>query len=258
MSITQTHFRKRRAVIGALLFVLGAVVYLTVSGAPPRVHLVTVPAELALAAVATYFVSVVSLAAWQRLVGLIIGLTCVSLVTTWLSSKVVAALTPLDAWYFVVGVGAAFIKATLLIGAVWLIDFTIELVLSKRHNRRRSVRVLIIAPLLLLLVSRCVTVAAVIEEPEVISRGELVYPPELRARGVEGLVKLEMIVGTDGVPRDVRVIRDDPSAPPIDEALEQFALETVKAWRFKPATANGKTIERRYVTAIHWRAQNES
>ena len=51
--MTQIRFRTRRTVIAAVLFVLGAAVYLTRSGAPPRVHLVTVLIELALAAVAT-------------------------------------------------------------------------------------------------------------------------------------------------------------------------------------------------------------
>jgi hypothetical protein len=219
MSITQIRFRKRRVAIAAVLFVLGAVVYLTQSGAPLRVHLITVPTEFALAAVATYFLCVMSLRPWRRVVGMIVGLICVSLITTWLSSKVVAALTPLDGWYFVIDLGATFLKATILIGAVWLIDFMIELVVSRRKNRRESMLAVIVAPLLLT-GARCITVPALVEEPQVISRGELVCPAELRERGLGGLVRIEMIVGTDGITRNVHVVRDDGDLRPVDAALE--------------------------------------
>jgi hypothetical protein len=124
--MTQVRFRKRRAVIAAVLFVMGVMVYLTLSGAPQRVHLVTVPTELGLAAVATYFLCASSLTPWRRVIGLIVGLTCVSLVATWLLSKVIVALRPLDAGYVVVGIGATFLKAAVLMAAVWLIDFLIE------------------------------------------------------------------------------------------------------------------------------------
>lgn len=230
MSITQIRFRKRRAAIAAVLFVLGAVVYLTQSGAPLRVHLITVPTELALAAVATYFLGVMSISPWRRLVGMIVGLTCVSLITTWLSSKVIAALTPLDGWYFVMDLGATFLKATLLIGAVWLIDFVIELVVSRIRKRHQSMLAVIVVPLLLI-GARCITVPAVVEEPQVISRGELVSPAELREHGVGDLVRIEMNVGTDGVPRNaeerrgiVRWLRPEFQNPSGAAASSQTAI----------------------------------
>jgi hypothetical protein len=136
MSITKIRFRKRRAIIAAVLFALGVVVYLTQSGASQRVHFATVLTEFALAAVATFFLSGTSIAPWRRVVGMVIGLTCVSLLTTWLSSKVIAALAPVDAWYFAMDLVATFLKATVLVGVVWLVDFTIELILIRRRNRR--------------------------------------------------------------------------------------------------------------------------
>lgn len=244
--------KRRRLIIGAILFVTAAAVYLVYSGAPLRVHVVTLSTEFALAVIATYFFSAASMAGRQRLVGMLAGLTIVSLATTWLSSKVITAFTPLDRWYFATGLAATFLKAALLVGVIGLVDFAIGVLGRRRGNRSLAV---VVVPLVLLSAAHCVTVAAVVEEPQVISRGELTYPPELRQRSPEGLVKLEMIVGADGTPRDIRIARDDPNAPPIDVALENFAIETVKQWKFKPATANGKAIERRYVTAIHWKTK---
>jgi protein TonB len=245
--------KRQRLVIGAILFAIGTAVYLTFSGAPLRVHLVTLPMELALTIVVSYFFSATAMARSARLFGTFAGLTLVSIVETWLSSKVIAALAPLDMWYFVMGLGTTFLKGMLLLAVMWLIDYAID-VLGRRRGRHSLV--VAVVPLMLIAAGRCVTVAAVVVEPQVISRGELTYPPELRQRAAEALVKLQMMVGADGVPRDIRVVRDDPNVSAVDAAVEKFAIDSVKTWRFKPATANGKPIERRYVTAIHWKAED--
>lgn len=246
MSTTPIRFRRRRILIATLLFTAGVAVYLTQSGAPPRVHIVTVLTEFALAAVSAYFVSNTTLRPSSRLSGMVAGLVGVSLVTTWASSRVIAALNPLQGWHFVLDLGATFLKATLLVATIWIIDTGFEFIKNKRGRGELAV----VAVLLLILSGSCTTVA-VTEEPQVLSSGDLPYPSALLQRGVEGLVKVEMIVGTDGVPRGIRVLRDDPAAPPADPLLEKFAIETVSNWRFRPASANGKAIERRYVTAIH-------
>jgi len=68
-------------------------------------------------------------------------LICVSLVTTWVFGKVIAALTPLDATYFLIGIGATLMKAGVLIGMVWLTDFVIERGMNSRtesdHGRMK-------------------------------------------------------------------------------------------------------------------------
>lgn|SRR5208282_4284482 len=58
-------------------------------------------------------------------------------------------------------------------------------------------------------------------------------PPEMKD---EGPCVLWLIVGTDGRPHDVRVART------MGHELDEKAVETVKKWRFEPATKDGKPV----------------
>ena len=53
---------------------------------------------------------------------------------------------------------------------------------------------------------------------------------------VHGRVLLWLIVGANGLPRNVRVVNS------LDPDLDQMALDAVKQWRFDPALANGKPV----------------
>jgi TonB family protein len=44
---------------------------------------------------------------------------------------------------------------------------------------------------------------------------------------------MSLIVGTDGVPQDVKVVRG------LGFGLDEKAIEAVEGWRFKPATRDG-------------------
>jgi TonB family protein len=57
------------------------------------------------------------------------------------------------------------------------------------------------------------------------------YPPELRSQGVGGVVRLRLLVGTDGVPMEVRIL--DGSGFPL---LDQAATRVARVIRFGPAT----------------------
>jgi TonB family protein len=61
-----------------------------------------------------------------------------------------------------------------------------------------------------------------------------------------------MIVGTDGVPHDLKIVRK------LDDALDERALETVRAWRFKPATKNAQPVEVEIVAKIVFRLKGEN
>lgn len=80
----------------------------------------------------------------------------------------------------------------------------------------------------------------VVEPPQVLERPTPSYPPELRGRGIEGLVVVKGIVGRDGRLRDVQVVRaeNDLLIPPL--------LESLRQWRFRPATVNGKPVATYY------------
>lgn len=65
----------------------------------------------------------------------------------------------------------------------------------------------------------------------------LSYPKEASLQGIQGRVILRVRVGVDGRPADAEVARSSGHA-----LLDSAALEQVKAWRFKPATEDGKPV----------------
>ncbi len=52
----------------------------------------------------------------------------------------------------------------------------------------------------------------------------------------QGTCELELVVDTDGVPYNIRVIR------PVGKGLDEKAVETVNSWRFTPATKDGRPV----------------
>jgi len=63
------------------------------------------------------------------------------------------------------------------------------------------------------------------------------YPPEAKAQGVTGMVHVKVLIGTDGVPKDARVIKSQAAI------LDTAAMECALQWRFKPGTLKGEPVE---------------
>ena len=65
-----------------------------------------------------------------------------------------------------------------------------------------------------------------------------VSPNYKTARGVrlEGSVTVGLIVSSQGVPRDVRIVKG------IDKDVDQSAVDAVRQWRFAPARKDDKAI----------------
>ena len=63
------------------------------------------------------------------------------------------------------------------------------------------------------------------------------YPPDALRRQIGGMVVLRVDVDATGVPSDV-----DFALRSGDKDLDRAALDTVKQWRFTPATRNGKPV----------------
>lgn len=73
--------------------------------------------------------------------------------------------------------------------------------------------------------------------PKVIAKTEPSYTDEARAAKVQGTVVLNVIVGPDGVPQQVTVLRS------LEPSLDRNAIETVRnTWRFEPAMKDGKPV----------------
>ncbi len=63
-----------------------------------------------------------------------------------------------------------------------------------------------------------------------------VYPPEAKAAGISGVVKLSAIIAADGTVANLQVISGHPLLVPA-------ALEAVKQWVYQPTLLNGSPVE---------------
>lgn len=73
------------------------------------------------------------------------------------------------------------------------------------------------------------------------------FSDEARIAKLEGSVLLSLIVGANGRPRDMQVIR------PLGLGLDESAIENVKTWTFKPGTKNGVPVDVRVNEEVFFR-----
>jgi protein TonB len=72
--------------------------------------------------------------------------------------------------------------------------------------------------------------------PRAIYQPEPEYSDEARKAKFQGSVVLWLVVGPDGRPRDVKVVRS------LGMGLDEKALETVRTWRFEPGQKDGLPV----------------
>jgi protein TonB len=65
---------------------------------------------------------------------------------------------------------------------------------------------------------------------------EPVYPLVAKQANIQGVVILEIVVGTDGSVQEARVFRSIP-------LLDQAALDAVVQWKYQPTLLNGVPVE---------------
>src|SRR5438067_520807 len=75
-----------------------------------------------------------------------------------------------------------------------------------------------------------------VSAPKAIYAPDPEYSEEARKAKYQGTVVLSLIVGSDGVPRDIKVARS------VGLGLDEKAIETVKTWKFDPGTKDGKPV----------------
>ena len=75
-----------------------------------------------------------------------------------------------------------------------------------------------------------------IRTPRLVSRVEPVYPPAAKAANIQGVVILEVVIGTDGTVKEGRVLRSI-------SLLDQAALDAVVQWKYEPTLLNGAPVE---------------
>jgi TonB family protein len=65
---------------------------------------------------------------------------------------------------------------------------------------------------------------------------EPVYPELARQARIQGIVILEVVIGTDGVPKNVSLVSGHP-------LLQKAAVDAVKEWRYRPQLVAGAPAE---------------
>lgn len=74
------------------------------------------------------------------------------------------------------------------------------------------------------------------------------YPARARRLGHEGEVRLQVLVGADGHPGEIRLARPSGS-----ELLDRAALAAVRGWRFRPALSSGEAVTAWVEIPLHFR-----
>ena len=90
-------------------------------------------------------------------------------------------------------------------------------------------------------------VGGTVKPPKAIRSPNPEYTKEARKAKRQGTVVLWMVVGADGVPRDIRITR------PLEAGLDQKAIEAVRRWRFQPATKDGAPVAVQINVEINFR-----
>jgi len=77
-----------------------------------------------------------------------------------------------------------------------------------------------------------------------ISSPRPIYTPEAENSGIEGKVRLELKVNDQGEVEETKVLQG------LGYGLDEAAVQTVKRWRFRPATLCGKPVAASFVVSV--------
>ena len=86
-----------------------------------------------------------------------------------------------------------------------------------------------------------------VSPPSVTYKKDPGYSEEARKAHLSGTVVLQIIVGADGLPRDIRIVR------PLGMGLDEIAVETVSEWRFRPGIKDGKPVNVQATIEVNFR-----
>jgi len=74
--------------------------------------------------------------------------------------------------------------------------------------------------------------------PKVLKRSPVVYPELARRQGISGFVTMNVLISEAGNVEDVEIIEAKP-----EEIFNLKADNTIRRWKFEPATYNGKKVK---------------
>lgn len=91
-----------------------------------------------------------------------------------------------------------------------------------------------------------------VQKPELLKRADVSYPDALQANCAEGMVVIESIIDEDGKIRYPR-LKESPGGP----VMAFAALESLRSWRYKPATFEGRPVKVYYSLTVNFRAASK-
>ena len=71
------------------------------------------------------------------------------------------------------------------------------------------------------------------------------YPQKAKEQGIQGSVRLHVLIGTDGAVKEASVVSGPPS-------LTQAAVDAVRQWRYKPYLLNGNLVEVKTTVVVNF------
>ena len=75
-----------------------------------------------------------------------------------------------------------------------------------------------------------------------------VYPEDAKAAGIQGIVLLEIVIGTEGTVIETTVTQSIPE-------LDQAAIDAVRQWQYQPTLLNGQPVEVELTATINFTLQ---
>jgi len=81
-----------------------------------------------------------------------------------------------------------------------------------------------------------VRVGGDIKEPKKIKDVKPVYPETAKATNIQGIMIIEIIIGTDGSVNEAKVLRPVPE-------LDRAAIDAVMQWKYTPTLLNGEPVK---------------
>lgn len=75
-----------------------------------------------------------------------------------------------------------------------------------------------------------------VQQTKLIQQPRPAYPPQAKQAGIQGVVRMNAVIGTDGHMESLNVVSGDP-------ALVPAALEAVRQWVYQPTLLNGAPVE---------------
>ena len=81
-----------------------------------------------------------------------------------------------------------------------------------------------------------VPVSGAAQQKKLVKMVKPAYPPEAKAKGVQGTVRLQAVIGKNGAVKELKVLRGP-------EELVPPSIKAVKQWLYEPTLLNGEPVE---------------